>query len=368
MDILRLANQLEGEGRDILHLEIGEPSRRAPERVIEAARSALLTEPLGYTESLGMPRLRERIATHYEAYCGLEVDPARIIVTIGSSGGFLFAFLSAFEHGDSVALANPCYPGYRNSLSALGVRTVILPTGAQTRYQPTVDLLESLSEPPQGLIVASPSNPAGTMISADGLADLARYCSDHGIRLISDEVYHGITYGERAQTALSCSVDAIVVNGFSKYYAMTGWRLGWMVVPGDLVGSIERLAQNLFVSPPSLPQHAAVHAFDCIDELDAEVERYACNRQILLEGLPAAGFERLAPVDGAFYIYADVSDLTDDSERFCKRMLSDIGVATTPGVDFDQGSGNRYIRISFAGATSTMDEALDRLRTWDATG
>lgn len=368
MEVLRIANELEAAGRDILHLEIGEPSRRAPARVLDAAQRALANEALGYTEALGTPALRERIARHYAAFYGIELEPRRIIVTMGSSGGFLFAFLSAFEHGDRVALANPCYPGYRNSLSALGVTPVILPSGPETRYQPTVELLQAQTEELAGLIIASPSNPAGTMIPDGELESIAGYCSDKAISLISDEVYHGITYGHKAQTALAFTNDVIVVNGFSKYYAMTGWRLGWMIVPDDMVSVVERLAQNIFVSPANLAQHAALVAFDCLDELDAEVERYARNRRILLDGLPAVGIAHLAPADGAFYVYADISELADDSQEFCQRMLVEIGVAATPGVDFDQMTGHRFVRFSFAGATADLEQAIERLGSWNALG
>ncbi len=366
MEVLRLANELEASGRDILHLEIGEPSCRAPARVIDAAQRALANQSLGYTEALGTPALRERIARHYESTYGVRVAPRRIIVTIGSSGGFLFAFLSAFEHGNRVALANPCYPGYRNSLSALGIAPVILPAGRETRYQPTVELLQAQPGDLAGLIIASPSNPAGTMIPDGELGNIIRYSSEQGISLISDEIYHGITYGVKAQTALAFTNDAIVVNGFSKYYAMTGWRLGWMIVPDDMVSVVERLAQNMFVSPSNLAQQAALVAFDCLDEFDAEVERYARNRRILLDGLPAVGIEHLAPADGAFYVYADISDLANDSQEFCQRMLLEIGVAATPGIDFDQETGHRFVRFSFAGATADMEQAVERLRSWNA--
>ena len=368
MEVLRLANELEASGRDILHLEIGEPSRRSPARVIEAAQHALANEALGYTEALGTPALRERIAQHYEAIYGVDVEPRRIIVTLGSSGGFLFALLGAFEQGDRVALANPCYPGYRNSLSALGITPVILPAGPETRYQPTVELLQAQADTLAGLIIASPSNPAGTMIPDAEFEKIVGYCWEKGIALISDEVYHGITYSQKAQTAIAFTNDVIVVNGFSKYYAMTGWRLGWMIVPDEMVGVVERLAQNMFVSPSSLAQQAALVAFDCLDELDAEVERYAHNRRILLEGLPAVGIEHLAPADGAFYVYADIAGLADDSQEFCQRMLMDIGVATTPGIDFDQATGHRYVRFSFAGATADLEQAVERLRSWNGLG
>ncbi len=332
--------------------------------MIAAAKAALTSDTLGYTEALGLPALRRRIADHYKDRYGADVDPSKVVVTTGSSAAFLLSFLAAFEPGDRVALANPSYPGYRNILLALGVTPVSLPAGPDSRFQPSVELLRRAGGPLDGLIVASPSNPAGTMLGAAELGALSGYCADNGIRLISDEIYHGITYGRQAATALLTGDDAIVVNSFSKYFSMTGWRLGWMVVPADLARAIECLAQNLFISPPTLSQHAAIAVFDCRDELDANVARYANNRELLLDRLPKAGFDRLAPADGAFYIYADVGGITDDSEEFCRRMLSETGVATTPGIDFDEERGSRFIRFSYAGATGDMEEAAERLRAW----
>jgi aspartate/methionine/tyrosine aminotransferase len=364
MDVLREANERAAAGADVLHLEVGQPSTPAPAGVLAAARAALAQETLGYTDALGLPALRETIAAHYRMTYGVALDPARVIVTTGSSGAFLLAFLSAFEPGDRVAMAAPAYPAYRNILTALDLVPVELPAGPGERYQATLDLLRAQGRTLDGLIVASPANPTGTMLAPDDLAAIARYCRDMGIRLVSDEIYHGIVYGMTAATALSSSDEVFVVNSFSKYFSMTGWRLGWMVAPPDTLRAIECLAQNLFISPPALSQHAALAAFGCRDELDANVARYARNRALLLDELPQAGLTRFAPADGAFYLYADVAHLTNDSPEFCRRMLREIGVACTPGIDFDPARGNATLRLSFAGATETMAEAARRLRDW----
>ena len=364
MDVLRAANRRQAESGNVLHLELGQPSTGAPAGVLEAARHALETDPIGYTEAFGLPALRERIAASYEAAQGIAPDPERVVITTGSSGGFVLAFLAAFDPGDRVALADPGYPGYRNILLALGIEPVAVPCGPETRFQPTPELLEALDEPVDGLIVASPSNPAGTMLTEETLGALASYCRDRGIRLISDEIYHGITYAAPGASALRFTDDAVVINSFSKYYSMTGWRIGWMVVPPDLLRSTECLAQNLYISAPTLSQHAAVAAFDCIPELDANVARYARNRALLLAGLPACGIDRLAPSDGAFYLYADIAHLTNDSEAFCRRMMEETGVTTAPGVDFDRKRGDTWMRISFSGATDTIAEAVSRLQAW----
>ncbi len=297
MDVLRSANERQAAGEDIVHLELGQPGTPAPRGAIAAAQAALESEQLGYTEAFGLAALRARIAAFHESRYGVDVDPARIVVTTGSSGGFVLAFLAAFDPGDRVALADPSYPAYRNILQALGIEPVALPAGLETRYQPSVELLERAGGRLGGLIVASPSNPSGTMLDADELEALAHYCRDRGIRLISDEIYHGITYEREAATALAFDDQAVVINSFSKYFSMTGWRIGWMVAPDDLSRSIECVAQNLFISAPTLSQHAAMAAFDCAAELDGNVRRYAENRALLLDRLPAAGFDRLAPAE-----------------------------------------------------------------------
>ena len=364
MEILKTANEMADGGADIMHMETGEPVRGAPSRAIEAAHAALDHAHLGYTEAQGDPILRARIAQHYAEYYCQQVAPERISVTFGASGGLLLAFLVAFDVGDRVAMADPSYPAYRNTLAALGLKSVGLPAGPETRFQPTVELLQTLEEPIQGLIISSPSNPTGTVIPRDEFEAVAKYCDGEGIRIISDEIYHGITYGERAETILAYSNSAIVANGFSKYFAMTGWRLGWMIFPSDLVRPVERLAQNIFISPPALSQHVALAVFDCRDELDANVARYAENRKILQHALPQAGFGDLAPSDGAFYVYADVSRLTNDSQQFCQDMLKETGVAATPGIDFDTARGHRYVRVSFASDRATVSRAAGALIRW----
>jgi aspartate/methionine/tyrosine aminotransferase len=367
MDVLRAANAREAAGERVIHLEVGQPGTPAPEPVREAARRALADSRIGYTDAEGIPPLREAIAAHYRAQYGVTVDPAEIFVTTGSSAAFQLAFLAAFEPGDRVALAAPGYPAYRNILSALGLETVLIEVGENAHYQPNPELLADYPDL-AGLIVASPANPTGTMIAPPELRRLVDYCRDRGIRLVSDEIYHGITYEGEAATArafgASDETAAIVVNSFSKYYSMTGWRLGWMLVPPDLARSVECLAQNFYISPPALSQLAAIPAFDCRAELDGHVARYRANRDLLIATLEQAGLARFAPADGAFYLYVDVSSLTRDSEAFCRQMLAEIGVATTPGRDFDPIHGGDWLRISFAGSSDDIAEAARRLGNW----
>ena len=367
MDVMAEANRREVAGEDVLHLEVGQPSTGAPSGVIEVAQATLVSDKLGYTEALGIDPLRERIARYYGETHDIDLAADRVVVTTGSSGGFMLAFLSAFDTGDRVALADPGYPAYRNILSALGIEAVAIPTTIDDRYQPTPELLDRVVRETgaiDGLIVASPANPTGTMLAAAEMKALTGYCDANGIRLISDEIYHGITYEGAGETALSFTDNAFIVNSFSKYYSMTGWRVGWMVVPEDLHRSVECLAQNLFISVPVLSQRAACAAFDCREELDANVLRYAANRELLLRELPKAGLDRLAPADGAFYIYAEVGHLTNDSEAFCRQILAETGVAMAPGTDFDRERGRATVRISFAGDTATMGEAARRLQAW----
>jgi len=364
MDVLRSANERAARGEDVLHLEVGQPGTPAPRGALGAAHRALDGDRLGYTDANGLPSLRARIARHYLDTTGVDVEPARIMVTTGSSGGFLLGFLACFDAGDRVALAAPGYPAYRNILSVLGIEPVLLPAEAKDRFQPTPELLAAVGGRLDGLIVASPSNPTGTMLGRAPLADLVEACRARGIRLISDEIYHGITFGARAVSAVELTPDAVVINSFSKYFSMTGWRLGWMVLPQDLVRPVECLAQNFFISAPTLSQVAGEAAFDCLEELDGHVAAYGRNRALLLRGLPEAGFDRLAPSDGAFYVYADVAHLTNDSDGFCKRMLAETGVAATPGIDFDPMRGARFVRFSFAGPQTDMAAAVKRLRAW----
>ena len=364
MDVMRAANEREALGERVLHLEVGQPSTGAPALVVAAAKAAVDRDRLGYTDALGIPALRRAIAGHYRTAYGIEVESGRVVVTTGSSGAFILSFLAAFDVGDRVALASPGYPAYRNILKAQGVEVVDLAVGPETNFQPTPEILDAVDGGLDGLIVASPSNPTGTMMGRDNLESLVAYCAGHGIRVVSDEIYHGITYGEAASSALSFTNDALVINSFSKYFSMTGWRLGWMVAPEALLRPIECLAQNLFISPPTLSQHAALAAFDCAAELDGHLVRYRRNRALLLEELPKADFRKLASADGAFYIYADVGHMTNDSQEFCQRMLAETGVAATPGIDFDLSRGHRFVRFSFAGSTPDIAEAANLLRAW----
>jgi len=364
MEVLRAANERMAAGEAVIHMEIGQPSTPAPLGVRRAAQAALEADRLGYTDALGIAPLREAIAAHYARRHGVAVDPARVAVTIGSSGGFVLAFLTAFDAGDRVVLTDPSYPCYRNMLASLGIEVVHVPTGPETRFQPTPALLDRVPGRIDGLVVASPSNPTGSMLDAAEIAALAGYCEARGIRLVSDEIYHGLTYGRREATALAASRSAIVVNSFSKYFSMTGWRVGWLVLPEDLVSPVERMGQNLFINAPTLSQLAAVAAFDCTDELEGNVRRYAENRALLLEALPRAGFGRFAEADGAFYFYCDIAHLTNDSRDFCRRMLAETGVAATPGLDFDPARGATTMRFSYAGATADMAEAARRLERW----
>src|SRR6266481_4952157 len=367
MDVMAAAAEKEAAGDTVIHLEVGQPSTPAPKAALAAAHAALDADRIGYVAALGMPALRQRIARHYRDAYGVDLSPERVIVTTGSSGGFPLAFLTCFDAGDRVALAAPGYPAYRNILAALNLEAVDLPTSAADRFQPTVAALEKAGQSGgklAGLIVASPSNPTGTMVNRAEMKALADWCHRHHVRLISDEIYHGIVYGGDAVSAAEVSDQAIVVNSFSKYFSMTGWRVGWLVVPTDLVRPIERLTQNFFISVPTLSQHAAVAAFDGRDELDGHVRRYRTNRDLLLAGLPSAGFDRFAPAEGAFYLYCDVAHLTNDSRDFCRRMLGEAGVAATPGIDFDRARGAGTLRISFAGSTAEMEEAVRRLKAW----
>ncbi len=363
MEVLKDANEREAAGERVLHMEVGEPGAGAPRAVLAAAARALEEGALGYTEAAGIPELRRAIACHYQDAYGLDVPVERVAVTIGSSGGFMLSLLAAFDPGDRIGLSVPYYPAYANMMRASGLEVVSIVTTLETRFQPTPEQL-AMAGPLDGLLLASPANPTGPMLAAKEMAALSAYCADDGIRLISDEIYHGITYGESATSMLAYGGGAIVLNGFSKYFCMTGWRLGWMVIPEDLLRPIERLAQNLYISPPNLSQRAAIAAFGCREELDANVAVYAENRRILLEALPKAGIRDMAPADGAFYIFANVSHLTNDSSEFCHRLLTETGVAITPGIDFDAERGAAYVRISFAGPTEDVKETVRRLRDW----
>ncbi|MFI5715347.1 pyridoxal phosphate-dependent aminotransferase [Nocardia sp. NPDC051750] len=364
MDVWKAAAERARTHGDVLSLAAGQPSTPAPAPVLRATKAAIDAELFGYTETFGILTLREVIAEHHRRMYGYPVDPDDVVVTTGSSGAFTLIFLAAFDPGDTVVVARPGYPAYRNTLTALGCRVIELDCRAETRFQPTVAMLDSLPEPPRGLIVASPANPTGTMIEPAELAAVARWCEEHGTLLISDEIYHGITYGgERTASAWETTRSAVVIGSVSKYFSMTGWRLGWMLVPAAIRPALQRLASNMTVCPPAISQYAAVHAFDADSrtELDGHVRRYAVNRRILLDGLAGLGITDLAPADGAFYAYADIGHLTDDSMAWCADVLAHTGVAMAPGLDFDTVNGHRTIRVSFAGATADIETALTRL-------
>ena len=368
MDVWLAAAERQRTHGDLVNLSAGQPSVGAPEPVRAAAARLLEANNLGYTVALGIPELREEIAHNYGDRYGIEVGVDDVVLTTGSSGGFLLTFLSCFDVGDRVAMASPGYPCYRNILSALGCEVVEIECGPETRFQPTVQLLAELDPPVKGVIVASPANPTGTVIEPDELAAIARWCEASGVQLISDEVYHGLVYPGAPTTscAWETSRNAVVLNSFSKYFAMTGWRLGWMLVPEDLRRAVDCLTGNFTICPPVLPQYAAVAAFtpESIAEAQGHLAHYGRNRDTLIAGLHQIGLTRLAPADGAFYIYADVSDFTGDSLAFCEKLLADTGLAIAPGVDFDTVRGPSHVRLSFAGPSSDIDEALRRLGPW----
>jgi aspartate/methionine/tyrosine aminotransferase len=366
MDVMAAAAQREAQGAKIIHMEVGQPAARAPATAIKAAQAALVQGRIGYTETLGIPSLRARIARHYADTYDLVLDPARIIVTTGSSGGFILAFLSLFEAGDRVALANPGYPPYRHILSALGCEPVLIETSAETRWALSAKALIAAHQrtPLKGVVIASPANPTGTMMDADTLSRLIAVAEAEGIRVISDEIYHGLDYAFAAETAANASDHAVVINSFSKYFCMTGWRIGWMVVPDTFVRPIERLQGNLAISVPTLAQVAAEAAFDGREEMEAVKHGYEENRRILTEGLPKAGLDKFLPVDGAFYLYANISRFSDDSLDFAKRMLNEADVAATPGIDFDPVDGRHFLRFCYAGSAGEMREAVERIDNW----
>lgn len=366
MDVMAAAAAREAKGERVVHMEVGQPAAPAPLTARRAAAAALEAGRIGYTESLGVPSLRARIARHYRDAYGLDLDPARVAVTTGSSGGFILSFLSLFEPGDRVALANPGYPPYRHILTALGCEPVLIGTEAATRWalSPESLIAAHRKKKLQGVIVASPANPTGTMMEAHALAELIAVAEDAGIRVISDEIYHGLDYAFRAETAAKLSPRALVINSFSKYFCMTGWRIGWMVVPEALVRTVDRLHGNLAISVPTLAQIAAEAAFDGRDEMEAVKHGYEENRKILTEGLPRAGLDKFLPVDGAFYLYANIARFSDDSLDFAKRMLNEAGVAATPGIDFDPVDGRHFLRFCYAGSAAEMHEAVERIGDW----
>jgi aspartate/methionine/tyrosine aminotransferase len=365
MDVIAAAARIEAAGHHVIHLEVGQPAAPAPKTAIAAARQAL-DGPLRYTEALGIASLRARIARHYGETYDLDLDPARVIVTTGSSAGFILAFLAMFEPGDRVGIANPGYPPYRHILKALGCEPVLIETGEATRWAltPETVLAEHRKRKLAGLLVASPANPTGTMMRPEALAKLIRAAEEADIRFISDEIYHGLDYAFPAQTALRTSDNALVINSFSKYFCMTGWRIGWIVAPEPLVRPIERLQGNLAISVPTLSQIAAEAAFDGRDEMDGIKHGYEDNRRILIEGLPKAGLDSFLPADGAFYLYANIARFSDDSFDFARRMLEEAHVAATPGVDFDPVDGHHYLRFCYAQSQADMHKAVARIGQW----
>ena len=362
MDVMEAARLAEESGRHIIHMEVGQPGTAAPVGARAALTAAMQDQAMGYTVALGLPDLRARIAQLYKDWYGVQLDPARVIVTPGSSGAFILAFTTLFDTGARVGLGEPGYPSYRQILSALDLTPVGIQTSAQNRLQPVAKDLAGLDL--AGLICASPANPSGTMLDRDALGSLIGACDDQGISFISDEIYHGIQYEGRAVSALEVSDDVYVINSFSKYFSMTGWRVGWMIVPEDHVRVIERLAQNMFICPSHASQIVALNAMECGDELEANMVVYRKNRRLMLEGLPKAGFDKIAPPDGAFYIYADVSEMTDDSRAFAAEILEQAGVAVTPGLDFDPARGVGTLRFSYARATVDIVEGLARLQAF----
>ncbi|HSI17203.1 MAG TPA: aminotransferase class I/II-fold pyridoxal phosphate-dependent enzyme [Sphingomonas sp.] len=361
--ISRTAHRMAAEGRSIIHMEFGQPSTGAPTAAIATAHQILDTDGMGYWES---PPLKARIARHYADTYGVAVDPEQVILTCGASPAFVLALSCLFAPGDRVAFARPGYVAYRNTVKALHLVPVEIGCGEAGRFQITAAAIEALDPAPHGLILASPANPTGTIIPAEELAAIAAVCRRRGIRIVSDEIYHGLSYVGAARSTLQEEPEALIVNSFSKYFSMAGWRLGWLIVPPALIDAARARMGNLFLTPPSLAQHAGLVAFDCRDELEGHIRTYARNRDLLLAALPALGLRRIAPPDGAFYIYADIGHLTDDSMDFCMRLLLDTGVATAPGVDFDPVDGHRFMRFSFAVSTDRVEEALRRIAPWFA--
>ncbi|HEY4332830.1 MAG TPA: aminotransferase class I/II-fold pyridoxal phosphate-dependent enzyme [Ilumatobacteraceae bacterium] len=360
MAMSRLATEREAQGHRVFHLEVGQPSTPAPASAIAAGVAAMGDQSLGYTNAAGLMSLRRRISANYADWYGLDIDAARIMIVAGASAGFSLSFLACFDPGQRVGVLEPGYPCYRNTLGALGVEAVAIPVGPETHWAPTAAMLAAAG-PLDGLIVASPSNPTGAVLATDTLAALAAHCRANGTTLISDEIYHGITYTGPAPTMLAQAPEAVVINSFSKYFSMTGWRLGWVVAPDSLIDAFERLQQNFYICAPHVSQIVGLAAFDCQDELDRHVDRYRANRALLLDGLVAAGITNVADADGAFYVYADVSHRTDDSLDLCHRWLHDLGVACTPGLDFDTQRGHQWVRFSYAGTADDIGAACTRL-------
>lgn len=365
LDILRQVNEREKNGADIRRMGAGQPCFGAPQPALDYASEIIKKDPRqGYTEAIGMPSLRERIAQYYADYYGVKTSPNNIVITTGSSSAFILDFIAAFDAGDKVAITTPAYPAYRNILKALNIEVIEIESRFEDNYQPTLELLQNCGKTFDGLIINSPSNPGGTMINEAEFEKICKWCDEKNIRLISDEAYHGITYETKANTALKYTKNAIILNTFSKYFAMTGWRLGWTILPDDLIDRVKNLSENLFVSAPTISQHVAYKVFDHINVLDEYVETYRVNRDILMNELPDAGITQFTNGAGAFYIYADIHHLSNDSETFCKNMLDQAFVSTTPGVDFDLTRGAKNIRICYADSKESIIEACQRIKKW----
>ena len=364
LEVLREANALESRGVKVIHLETGEPGSRLPNIIAKAANDALKNKKLGYTESLGLPELRMRIANHYLKYYGIKIPYQRIVITTGSSAGLLLSIIAAFNVGDKIAICEPGYPAYRNMVKSLGGEIVTIPTNIENGFQLNVSLLEKLDTKINGLIVASPANPTGSMLENKEVRNIANWCIDNEVQIISDEIYHGITYDNKANSFLEFNPNTIVTNGFSKYFAMTGWRIGWLVLPDELTITIEKLLQNLYISAPTISQYAALKAFDCSNELEQNILTYKINRDILYNSLKNSGFGKICNPNGAFYLYAHLGQLSKSSEDFCKKMLEEAHVAATPGIDFDKSKGCEYVRFSYAGETKNIKIASLAINKW----
>ncbi len=363
MEVMRAAQEHERLGNRVLHLEVGQPSTPAPAGARAAATAAIEGDTLGYTAALGLPALRERIARWYDERHGIEVSADQIVVTTGASGSCVLAFLALWDSGARVGVIEPGYPCYRNDLEAFGVEVIGIPVDIATDCKPTIAQLDA-ALPLDGLVIASPNNPTGTVLGTDDLAAITDWAATNDVQLVVDEIYHGITFETPAPSALEHTADAVVFNSFSKYFSMTGWRLGWIVAPLELVPALERLAQNLSICPPAVSQIAGLAAFDCVEELEANVAAYAANRQVMLDGLADAGFDQLAPADGAFYVWADITHLGIDSVTLCRRWLHELDIAATPGIDFDPRRGTDFVRFSYAGSAPDITDAMARLRAW----
>ena len=363
ISISRLAHVLKAEGRDIIHMEFGQPSTGAPAAAIAEAHRVLDVDGMGYWESTP---LKQRIARLYQDRYGVAVDPDRLLLTNGASPALVLAMASKFQPGDRIAMARPGYVAYRNTVKALNMTPVEIACGPAEHYQLTAAALAALEPAPAGVIIASPANPTGSIIAPEELAAIAEVCARRNITIISDEIYHGLSYGAPTPSMLEYAPDALIVNSFSKYWSMAGWRLGWLLVPADHIETARAYIGNLFLTPPSLSQHAGLVAMDCHDELEGHIQAYRQNRQLVLDALPSLGLKTIAPPDGAFYIWADIGHLTDDSVAFCEQLLRDTGVATAPGVDFDPVEGHHFMRFSFAVSTPLVEEALNRMRPWFA--